>query len=104
MSDLILRLTSKVASQAQELSSLSEALKKSKQEAIETNNKLQELSSLSSIKSSSSSFPKSSISHSKKTKEALIQEISNYEKKLMNKTNQMTKLISELGKDIIYHL
>jgi hypothetical protein len=107
MSDLVLRLTTKVATQAQELASISEALKITKQEAEDAKNKLIELtssSSSSSIKplsssssSSSLSLSKSLLSHSKKTKEALIQEINNYENKLKSKSSQITKLINELG-------
>jgi len=105
MSDLVLRLTTKVATQAQELASISEALKITKQEAEDAKNKLIELTSSSSIKplssssssSSSLSLSKSLLSHSKKTKEALIQEINNYENKLKSKSSQITKLINELG-------
>jgi len=103
MSDLVLRLTTKVATQAQELATISEALKITKQEAEDAKNKLIELTSSSSIKplssssSSSSSLSKSLLSHSKKTKEALIQEINNYENKLKSKSSQITKLINELG-------
>ena len=104
MSDLVLRLTTKVATQAQELASISEALKITKQEAEDAKNKLIELTSSSSIKplsSSSSSLSlslsKSLLSHSKKTKESLIQEINNYENKLKSKSSQITKLINELG-------
>lgn len=98
MSDLVLRLTTKVATQAQELASISEALKITKQEAEDAKNKLIELTSSSSIKPlSSSSLSKSLLSHSKKTKEALIQEINNYENKLKSKSSQITKLINELG-------
>ena len=110
MSDLVLRLTTKVATQAQELASISEALKITKQEAEDAKNKLIELTSSSSSSSSSSikplsssssssslSLSKSLLSHSKKTKEALIQEINNYENKLKSKSSQITKLINELG-------
>jgi hypothetical protein len=45
MSDLVLRLTTKVATQAQELASISEALKITKQEAEDAKNKLIELTS-----------------------------------------------------------
>ena len=100
MSDLVLRLTAKVASQAQELASLSEALKSTKQEVEEANSKLIDVTS-------SLPKPKPTVSlHSKKTKDALIQEISNYEKKLNSKTSQITKLINELGiyiKPILYY-
>ena len=103
MSDLVLRLTTKVATQAQELATLSEALKISKQEAELSKNKLEELTTSSpftkpSSSSSSSSHSKSSLISNKKTKEALIQEINNYENKLKSKNNQITKLINELGK------
>jgi predicted nucleic acid-binding Zn-ribbon protein len=103
MSDLVIRLTAKVASQAQELASLSEALKSTKQEADNANTKLIELTTSLSKPQFSSSFSKSSSAsvHSKKTKDALIQEISNYEKKLHSKTSQITKLINELGNHLI---